>query len=138
MASTPDPVAEASAGELVARLSRDRSTLVHDELRCAQAETTAKAKKLGFGLFGGAGLIGLFGVAALVAAAILSLATAVDGWLAEVIVGAAVLAGKRDVSAATSPSRPKRSRVLRRMSRHGARATDHERFRAERPRRDPP
>ena len=113
MTSSPEPVGNSSVGDLVARLSRDISTLVRDELRLAQAETTAKAKKLGLGigLFGGAGLVALFGVGALVAAAILGLATTMHAWLAALIVGAALiliagaaaLAGKRDVTAATPP-----------------------------------
>ena len=113
MSSPPDSFADASVGEFVARLSQDLSTLVRDELRLAQAETTAKAKKLGLGvgLFGGAGLIAVFGLGALVAAAILGLATTVHAWLAAVIVGAALLAiaglvavlGKRDVSAGAPP-----------------------------------
>jgi hypothetical protein len=113
MMSTPGPVEDASAGELVERVSRDMAVLVRDELRLAAAETTAKAKKvgLGLGLLGTAGLVALFGTGALVAAAILGLATVVHPWLAAVIVGAALLAiagvtaliGKRDVSAAAPP-----------------------------------
>ncbi len=108
------PVDQASLGELTARLSQQMSTLVRDELRLAQAETVAKGKKLGIGagLFGGAGLISIFGVGALVAAAIIGLANAVDAWLAAVIVGVALLAlagllgltGKNEVSAGTPPA----------------------------------
>jgi MFS family permease len=62
-------------------------------------------------MFGGAGLAGAYAVGALVAAAILGLATAVDGWLAALIVGlvlaavAGVLAlvGKNKVQEATPP-----------------------------------
>jgi MFS family permease len=103
----------ASTGELVSRLSTQMSTLIRDEMRLAQAEVKEKGKKagIGVGLFGGAGLIALFGVGALVAAAILGLATAVAAWLAAIIVGvvllliAGVLAltGKKEVSAATPP-----------------------------------
>lgn len=108
------PADQASLGELTSRLSQQMSTLVRDELRLAQAETTAKAKKVGIGagLFGGAGLISVFAVGALVAAAILGLATVVDAWLAAVIVGAALLliagllalTGKNEVSAGTPPA----------------------------------
>lgn len=113
MTANPQQLADASAGELMSRVSADLSQLIRDELRLAQAETSAKAKKLGLGLglFGGAGLIALFGVGALVAAAILGLATAIHAWLAALLVGAALLAvaavaalaGKRDVSAAAPP-----------------------------------
>jgi ABC-type multidrug transport system fused ATPase/permease subunit len=113
MTSNPQSLADASAGELVSRMSQDLSTLIRDELRLAQAETSAKAKKmgLGIGLFGGAGVITLFGVGALVAAAILGLSLVVDPWLAALIVGGALLViaavaallGKRDVSAAAPP-----------------------------------
>jgi hypothetical protein len=110
----PNPVDEASTGELVSRLSQQLSTLVRDELRLAQTETVTKAKKvgLGAGLFGGAGLISVFGVGALVAAAILGLSHAVTSWLAAVIVGVALFAiagvlaltGKSEVSAGTPPA----------------------------------
>ena len=85
------------AAELVRDLSTQVSTLVRQELELARAELTAKGKQagIGAGMFGGAGLFALYGTGALVAAAILALATAVDGWLAAIIVGAAlfVLAG---------------------------------------------
>jgi Putative Actinobacterial Holin-X, holin superfamily III len=107
------PADQASLGELTARLSEQMSTLVRDELRLAQAETTAKAKKVGVGagLFGGAGLTAVYGVGCLILAAILGLAHVVDAWLAAVIVGVALFAiagvlaltGKKEVSAANSP-----------------------------------
>jgi tetrahydromethanopterin S-methyltransferase subunit C len=74
---------------------------------------TQKTKKagMGAGLFGGAGLVGLYGIGALVTAAILGLAVLLDPWLAALIVGVALLAiagllalrGKRNVSAAAPP-----------------------------------
>ena len=113
MSSSAQPAEEASVGELTARMSHDLSTLIRDEFRLAQVETSDKAKKvgLGLGMFGVSALIAYLGVAALVAAAILGLANAVDPWLAAVIVGAALiliaaiaaLAGKRGVSAGTPP-----------------------------------
>jgi hypothetical protein len=65
----------ASTGELVSQLSSEVSTLIRDELQLAQAEMTQKTKKagMGAGLFGGAGLVGLYGIGALVTAAILAL-----------------------------------------------------------------
>jgi uncharacterized membrane protein YqjE len=102
-----------SAGELASRISEQVSRLVRDELRVAQAELTAKGKKAGVaaGLFSGAGLIALYGVAAFVAAAILGLAGPVPDWAAALIVGAALLAvagvaavvGGREVARATPP-----------------------------------
>jgi uncharacterized membrane protein YqjE len=105
------PAEAASAGELVSRLSQQLTTLVRDEMRLAQAELTQKGKKagIGAGLFGGAGLVALYGVGALVAAAIIALSLAVTAWLAAVIVavvlfivaGVLALVGKKEVSAAT-------------------------------------
>jgi len=113
MSSSAQPVEEASVGELTARLSHDLSTLIRDELRLAQVETSDKAKKvgLGVGLFGVSALIAYLGAATFVGAAILGLANAVDPWIAAVIVGAALLliaaiaalAGKQGVSAGTPP-----------------------------------
>jgi uncharacterized membrane protein YqjE len=116
MTQTPaHPVSntDASVGELVSRLSEQTSQLIRDELRLAQLEMSAKGKKagLGAGLFGGAGLFAFFGLASLVAAAILALAGPLSGWLAAIIVAAALfviagvvaLVGKREVSQATPP-----------------------------------
>jgi hypothetical protein len=113
MRVTSEPINDASTGQLVSRLTNDLSTLIRDELRLAQLETSSKAKKLGLGagLFGGAGLMAVFGLGVLIAAATLGLANVVAGWLAAVIVGAALLlvaavlalAGKKDVAAGTPP-----------------------------------
>ncbi len=113
---TPSPREESndpSLGELVSRMSEQTSRLIRDELRLAQAEMTAKAKKagLGAGLFGGAGLMALFGLGALVAAAILALAGPLKDWLAALIIGGALLVvaglsaivGKGQVTQATPP-----------------------------------
>jgi len=111
-APPPDP-SRASTGELIGQLSDQLRRLVQDEVRLAQAEVTQKAKRLGTGagLFGGAGVVALLGVGALVTAAILGLATVMPGWLAAIIVAvvlfavAAVLAvlGKKDVDKAKPP-----------------------------------
>lgn len=84
---------EQSTGELVSRLSQDLSQLVRDELRLAQVEMTGKAKKagIGAGMFGAAGLLAFYGGGALIATAILGLATALDAWLAALIVGVVLL-----------------------------------------------
>jgi uncharacterized membrane protein YqjE len=83
---------ERPAGELVKDLSTQVSTLVRQELELAKVELTEKGKQagIGAGMFGGAGLLALYGVGALVAAAIFALATALDGWLAALIVAAAL------------------------------------------------
>lgn len=100
-------------GDLVKQLSEQTSTLVRKELQLAQIEMTEKGKRagIGAGLFGGAGAVALYGLGALIAAAILLLATAVDAWLAALIVavvllaaaGVAGLMGKKQVEQAVPP-----------------------------------
>lgn len=102
-----------STGDLVSRLSQDVSQLVRDELRLAQLEVSGKAKTagLGAGMFGAAGILALYGVGVLIAAAILALALAMEAWLAALIVavvllaaaGVAALLGKRRVAEAAPP-----------------------------------
>jgi uncharacterized membrane protein YqjE len=102
-----------STGELVSQLSEQTTRLIRDELRLAQLELTAKGKRagMGAGLFGGAGMLALYGVGCLIAAVILALAGPVPDWLAALIVGAALLAvagvaalmGKKEISSATPP-----------------------------------
>ena len=104
---------ERSVGELVQQLSQQTSTLVRQELQLARTELQEKGRRAGrgAGMFGGAGLVGLYGVGALIAAAILALSTAVAAWLAALIVGVvllliagvAALAGKKQVKRATPP-----------------------------------
>jgi hypothetical protein len=104
---------ERPVAQLVHDLSQQTATLVRQELRLAQLEMQQKGKKagVGLGLFGGAGLVAFYGVGALVAAAVLALATALDGWLAALIVavvlfaiaGVAALVGKKEVTEATPP-----------------------------------
>ena len=112
-AVAPDDPTTASTGELIGQLSEQVSRLVRNEVRLAQAEVTQKAKRFGVGagLFGGAGMVAVLGLGALVTAAILGLANFLPGWLAAVLVAvvlfavAAVLAllGKRDVAQAAPP-----------------------------------
>ncbi len=102
-----------SLGALVKQLSEQSSELARKEVELAKAEMTVKAKKFGTGAgaFGGAGLFGLFAFAAVTAAAILALATAVDSWLAALIVAAVygaiagilALTGKKQVEEAGPP-----------------------------------
>ena len=109
----PAEPSRASTGELVGQLSDQVSRLVRDEVRLAQAEVTQKAKRLGIGagLFGGAGVVAILGLGALVTAAILGLANVLPGWLAAILVavvlfavaGVLALLGKKDVARATPP-----------------------------------
>jgi len=102
-----------SASELLRDLSQQTGDLVRQEMELAKAELREKGKAagMGAGMFGGAGLVGLYAVGALIAAAILGLGTAVDAWLAALIVGAVLgavagilaLSGKKKVEQASPP-----------------------------------
>lgn len=90
-------VSDRSVAELMRQLSDQTSTLVRQELELAKAELVTKGKQagLGAGMFGGAGVLGLYAVGALTACVILALSTALAGWLAALIVAVvyAALAG---------------------------------------------
>ena len=113
MSSPDSPRDERPIGQLVQDLSQQTATLVRQELHLAQLEMQQKGKRagIGAGLFGGAGLVAVLGLGALVAAAILALATAVDPWLSALIVavvlfvvaGVIALVGKREVTEAVPP-----------------------------------
>ena len=100
-------------GELIQQLSQQTATLVRQELQLAQVEMKEKGKRfgLGAGLFGGAGVVALYGVGALIATIILVLATFLEAWLAALIVtavlfaaaGVFALVGKKQVEEATPP-----------------------------------
>jgi hypothetical protein len=83
----------ATIGELARQLPEQISRLVREELRLAQLEMTQKGKRagIGAGLLGGGGVIALYGVAALLAAAILALALVLPAWASALIVGGALL-----------------------------------------------
>ena len=107
-ATAPPPAPEdASTGQLIGQLTEQISRLVRDEARLAQAEVTQKAKRLGVG----AGLFAFFGLAVLIATAVLALALVLPAWLAALIVavvlfavaGALALVGKKDVDKGTPP-----------------------------------
>ncbi|WP_256328377.1 phage holin family protein [Nocardioides sp. YR527] len=109
---------DASMGELVSRLSTEMSSLMRGEVELARLELTEKAKHTGkgAGAFGAAGLVALYGLGVLIAAAILALALVMDAWLAAVLVGVVLLAiaggvalfGKKQVSEGT-PMKPERA-----------------------------
>ena len=85
---------EASVADLLRQLSHQATTLVHEEVELAKAELSQKVKwaGLGSGLLAAAGVVALFAVGALVAAAIAGLGTAIPVWAAAVIVGVVLLA----------------------------------------------
>ena len=91
-AHTP-PEREASTGELVQQLSEQVSTLVRDELKMARLELARKGKFAGFGigLYGASGLVALYAIACLLAAAIIAIAEEIRPWLAALIIGLVLL-----------------------------------------------
>ena len=91
--TSPAEAAETSTGDLVKNLSEQVSRLIRDELKLAEYEMTAKAKRAGrgAGMFGGSGLLALYGIACFLAAAIIGLALVVPAWAAALIVGGALL-----------------------------------------------
>jgi Putative Actinobacterial Holin-X, holin superfamily III len=101
---------EASAGDLVKQLSEQTSRLVRQEVELAKTELAVKGKRagIGAGMFGGAGVLGLYATGALVTAAIAALDTAMATWLAALIVavvlgaaaGVVALMGKNKVQEA--------------------------------------
>ena len=113
MRSSQDEVRDQRLPDLLRQLSNQTATLVRQELELAKAEMSEKGKQAGIGVgaFGGAGLVGLYAFGALTACFILALATAVDGWLAALIValvyaaiaGVLALAGRSKVQQATPP-----------------------------------
>jgi len=106
-------VGDRSVAELLKQASDQTLALVRQEIELAKAELTVKGKRvgLGAGMFGAAGVFGLYAVGALTAAVVLALSLAVTGWLAALIVaavygaigGVLALGGKSKVQAATPP-----------------------------------
>lgn len=84
---------DSSVAQLVERLSAQISALVRDELALATAEMKRKGAQAGVGIgIGSVGaVVALLGLGALVAAAVLGLATVLAAWLAALIVGVALL-----------------------------------------------
>ncbi len=109
MADSDRPV-----GELMRELSEQTTTLVRQELELAKLELAQKGRRagVGAGMFGAAGVVGLYAVGALTACVVLALATAVTGWLAALIVaaayglvaGALALSGRSKVAQALPPA----------------------------------
>jgi uncharacterized membrane protein YqjE len=100
-------------GELLKQLSDQTTTLVKQEIDLAKAELTEKGKQAGTGagMFGGAGLFGVLALGALTASVIAALDTAMDLWLAALIVavvyaavaGVLALQGRSKVQEAGPP-----------------------------------
>lgn len=92
-APSSGPATDASTGELVQRLTTQVSELVRSEFALATAELKNKGTKAGVGIgtAGAGGVLAVYGGGALVAAAVLGLATALDAWLAALIVGVVLL-----------------------------------------------
>jgi uncharacterized protein YacL len=109
-----DSMQQPTTAELMRRLSEQTTLLVRQEVDLAKAELTEKGKQagIGAGLFGTAGIVGLYALGALIATVIAALALAMATWLAALIVTlvlalvATVLAlqGRSKVRAATPPA----------------------------------
>jgi uncharacterized membrane protein YqjE len=115
MAEAPgaEDIRDRPVGDLLKLLSEQTSTLVSKELELAKAELAEKGKKAGAGagMFGAAGLFGVFAFAALTACVIAVLDTAMPLWAAALIVavvyaaigGVLALRGRTEVKSATPP-----------------------------------
>ena len=104
---------EHGTGELLKELSDHTTTLVRKEIELAKAELGEKGKKAGqgAGMFGGAGVLGVFAFGALTTAIIAALDSAMELWLAALIVavvygaiaGVLALQGRNKVQEAGPP-----------------------------------
>lgn len=107
------PRPDASTADLLRELSEQTTRLVRQEVELAKAEVSVKGKRagIGAGMFGGAGVVGLYAVGALTTAIIAALSLAMDTWLAALIVavvygaiaGVLALMGKNKVQKAMPP-----------------------------------
>ncbi len=112
------PQTDEPIGAVVHRLSEQLPELVRSEIRLAQAELTEKGKHagVGIGLFSGAGLLALYGLAGLLTTAVIALDLVMPLWLAALIVtvvlfaaaGVAALVGRKKVNQAT-PAAPEKA-----------------------------
>jgi uncharacterized membrane protein YqjE len=112
-ASQENPVRDHSTGQLLKELSDQSTTLIKQEVELAKAELQEKGKQagMGAGMFGGAGLFGIGAFAALTTAVIAVLSTAMETWIAALIVavvygavaGVLAMTGKKKVQEAAPP-----------------------------------
>lgn len=108
----------AGTGELVRQAAQQVSELMRAELRLAVAELKDKGRHAGTGagMFGGAALMALYGLAVLLAAAVAAIALALPVWASALIIGgflmlvAGVLAllGRAQAKRAT-PAKPEQA-----------------------------
>jgi uncharacterized membrane protein YqjE len=113
--STPEQneLRDQPTGNLLKELSDQTTTLVRQEIELAKAELGEKGKKagIGAGMFGGAGLFGVFAFAALTTCMIAALESALSLWLAALVVavvyaaiaGVLALQGRNKVQEAAPP-----------------------------------
>jgi Flp pilus assembly protein TadB len=114
----PEETNHSTAAELVKQASEQLSDVVRSEMRLAQAEMKEKGKRAGFGggMFGGAAVMGLLALWALVFAAIAGIAVVLPVWASALIVagglllvaGVMALTGKYELGSA-SPAKPERT-----------------------------
>ena len=107
------PLTDQSTSELVQRASEQISRLVRDEIALAKAELAEKGKHagIGVGLFGGGGVLALYGTGALIATVIVVLDLVLPLWAAALIVtvalflvaGIMALLGRNQVKKIGSP-----------------------------------
>lgn len=107
-------LSDRSVADLLKQLSDQTATLVRQEMELARVEFVAKGKQagIGVGMFGAAGMLGLYALGALTAAVILALSLAMSGWLAALIVavvygaiaGGLALTGKDRVQRGVPPT----------------------------------
>jgi uncharacterized membrane protein YqjE len=100
-------------GALVHDLTTQVPELIRSEMRLAQAEVAEKGKRagIGIGMFSAAGLLGFFGLAALLTTIVLVLDLWTPAWVAALIVtvvlfvtaGVLALQGKNKVQEAQPP-----------------------------------
>jgi uncharacterized membrane protein YqjE len=111
--SDQNDLRERPTGDLLKELSDHTTTLVQQEIALAKAELAEKGKKagIGAGMFGGAGLFGVFAFAALTTCIIAVLESPLSLWLAALIVavvyaataGVLALQGRNKVREAGPP-----------------------------------
>ncbi|MFI5937195.1 phage holin family protein [Actinoplanes sp. NPDC051494] len=107
------PGSDQSTSELVQKASEQLSRLVRDEIALAKAELAEKGKHagIGVGLFGGGGVLAMYGVGAMIATLIIVLDLFLPLWLAALIMtvvlfaaaGILALLGKKQVTKAVPP-----------------------------------
>jgi hypothetical protein len=107
------PLAERSTVELVQHATEQLTRLIRDELALARVELVEKGRHagVGIGLFGGAAVVALAGLAVLIAAVVLALALVLPAWAAALIVavmllltaGVLALIGRGQIARAVPP-----------------------------------